>query len=323
MTAPVAERLEQPGYDELWRVPCAGSVAYVAIHALVGGRAFGGIRIRRYGDETEARNDALSLSRAMSRKLALAELRGGGAKAVLIKPTAGDRRAAVAALGAFVQWLDGRYCCGPDLGFRADDDVVLRQTTSHVAPPGMSASTARTVEASLRAACPDPRRVAVQGLGTVGRPLADSLMAAGVDVVAADLRPVTDVPSVDIGQIHQEPVDVFAPCAAGGVLDAHSVPQLACRVVCGGANDPLADADAGRALHERGIVFVPDVISNSGAAIVGASTALGEAAQIESRLTSVGPRVAALLQAAHAADRLPEEQAVWQADEILRDRRGS
>lgn len=212
--SPAPERLQFPGHLEVWRVPCADSVAFVAIHALVGGRAFGGIRIRSYPNEQAALDDALDLSRAMSRKLALAGIAGGGAKSVLLMPQPGaPRRDALAALGAFVERLDGRYHCGPDLGFGPEDDTVLRAATRFMAPQGMSGSTARGVEIALRAACPDVASVAVQGLGTVGRPLALSLQAAGVDVVGADLQPVDDVRCVDPGTIHAQSVDVFAPCA--------------------------------------------------------------------------------------------------------------
>lgn len=319
-----AERLDVPGHDQVWRVPCAGSVAYVAVHALVGGRSFGGIRIRAYPDEAAALHDALALARAMSAKLMLAGLRGGGAKSVLIEPPAGvERRACVAALGAFIESLEGRYCCGPDLGFGPDDDAALRAVTRFVAVEGMASATARSVEAALRAACPEPRRVAIQGLGTVGAPLAASLAAAGVELVVADPRQAGPYPSVAPDAIHREPCDVFAPCAVGGVLDAHSIPELRCRVVCGGANNPLAgDEDAWR-LHERGIVLVPDVIASSGAAIVGASTTLGEEAAIEERLAAVGPLTARVLAAAAARGLPPVVVAAELAEAALdRHRRG-
>jgi len=316
LNAPLPERLERPGFEQVWRVPCAGGVAFVAVHAALDGRAFGGIRIRAYPDERGALDDALALARAMSAKLVLADIRGGGAKSVLMLPP-GQRAAAVAALGAFIQSLRGLYNCGPDLGFTADDDVVLREQTEYVAPAGMSDATAAGVESALRAASPEPGRVAVQGLGTVGLPLARSLTSAGVDVVAADLRPQDELRSVAPEQIHRQAVDVFAPCALGGVLNAETIPELRCRVICGGANNPLASAADGLALQRRGIVLVPDVLSTSAAAIVGASTILGQQDRIPERLAAIGPRVVELLARARAADLPPCEQAARMAQQRL------
>src|SRR5262245_22551794 len=109
-----------PGYDAVYRVPCAGAVAFVALHALIRDRTFGGIRIKRYPDERAALDDALGLARAMTRKVVLTGIEGGGGKSVLMEPR-GDRVAALAALGDFIESLAGRYFSGPDLGFTAAD----------------------------------------------------------------------------------------------------------------------------------------------------------------------------------------------------------
>lgn len=316
--------LEVPGHDAVWRVDCGETVAFVALHALIAGRTFGGIRIRAYPDEDAALADVLDLSRAMSRKLALAQLDGGGAKAVLLAPPPGaDRSACVARLGAFIESLEGRYCCGPDLGFTDEDDVALRSATRHVAVPGMSAATARTVLDTLLVACPQPRRVAIQGLGNVGLPLARYLADQGVEVVAAEPRGSDEFPLVPSETIHRERADVFAPCAAGGVLDAAAVDELGAAVVCGGANNPLADEAQADRLHERGVVLVPDVLSNSGAAIVGVSTTLGEERLIDERLAAVGPFTAGLLARAREQDRSPHHVARDEADALIAARRPS
>ena len=55
----------------------------------------------------------------------------------------------------------------------------------------------------------------------------------------------------------------------GGALSEETIPRLRCRVVCGGANNPLAtDEDADR-LRRRGILYVPDFLANAGAVIDG------------------------------------------------------
>ena len=52
----------------------------------------------------------------------------------------------------------------------------------------------------------------------------------------------------------------------GATLNADTIPQLACRIVAGSANNQLGeDADAER-LHERGILYAPDYVINAGGA---------------------------------------------------------
>lgn len=314
------DRLSIPGYDEVWRLDCAGAVAFVSLHAEIQGRSFGGVRIREYSSENDALADALALSRAMSRKVVMAGIAGGGGKAVLMAPQ-GDRAEAVRALGAFVESLGGRYFCGPDYGFTQADGAVMKSVTRFIAQEDLSDATARGVEAAMRAAC-EPRVVVVQGLGAVGRPLAERLRASGERVIASDVRPFEDFERVEPDHVYDVPCDVFAPCAVGGVLDARTIPRLRCKVICGAANNPLASEDDAERLRLRGIVYVPDFIANAGATIQGASTAMGESHMIEGRLAAIGQTVRDVLARASHEGRSSHHVAVALADErILRLRR--
>src|SRR5207253_7870678 len=55
----------------------------------------------------------------------------------------------------------------------------------------------------------------------------------------------------------------FAPASPN---DA-AIPWLRCRVVCGGANNQLAEMRHDATLAVRGIVFVPDYLANAGGVI--------------------------------------------------------
>ncbi|MGI9452665.1 MAG: amino acid dehydrogenase, partial [Geminicoccaceae bacterium] len=59
----------------------------------------------------------------------------------------------------------------------------------------------------------------------------------------------------------------FAPCALGGILTRDVVDRLQARVVAGAANNQLVSADIGRALYDRGILYVPDYVINAGGII--------------------------------------------------------
>ena len=61
-----------------------------------------------------------------------------------------------------------------------------------------------------------------------------------------------------------EALDVYAPCALGGAVDGAVLERLQARVVCGGANNQLAEPALDQALADRGIVYAPDFVVNAG-----------------------------------------------------------
>jgi len=61
--------------------------------------------------------------------------------------------------------------------------------------------------------------------------------------------------------------DVLAPCALGSAIWAANVDRLRCKIVCGSANNQLADEGLAKRLAERGILFAPDFIANAGGLI--------------------------------------------------------
>jgi leucine dehydrogenase len=63
--------------------------------------------------------------------------------------------------------------------------------------------------------------------------------------------------------------DVYAPCAVGGMITAETVEHLRCAIVAGAANNQLADPGLADRLHERGILYAPDYVINSGGVLHG------------------------------------------------------
>jgi len=61
----------------------------------------------------------------------------------------------------------------------------------------------------------------------------------------------------------------LSPCAVGGILNERSIAGLRCRVVAGGANNQLETPEDGDRLRERGIVYAPDFVINSGGVLHG------------------------------------------------------
>jgi leucine dehydrogenase len=267
----------------------AGLRAIVAVHSTALGSAFGGCRMWPYKSEAEALTDALRLSRGMTYKAAICELPYGGGKSVIL----GDSRRAktpalLRAMGQVVERLGGRYVIADDIGTTLDDLRVMREVTRHTAAATPAAGqplpvTAYGVFQAIRAAVAhalgrhdlEGLRVAVQGLGNVGLPLCHYLAERGAALIVTDLDPARAAEAtrafgalaVEPAAIYEQPADVFAPCALGAVLNDRTILRLGARVVCGGANNQLAEPRHAAALAARGILFVPDYIANAGGVI--------------------------------------------------------
>jgi leucine dehydrogenase len=267
----------------------SGLRALIAIHDTTLGPAFGGCRLYPYASQQLAVTDVLRLSRGMTYKAAICELPYGGGKSVIIAdPRRGKTPALLRAMGRVVEGLGGRYIIAEDVGTTLADLVIMREVTRHTAAATTAAqqdlpATAFGVFEALRAAADiclgrselAGLRVAVQGLGNVGLPLCGYLASAGAILVVSDLdaarcaraAATCGATAVAPEAIYAQDVEVFAPAALGGVLNDATIPRLRCRVVCGGANNQLAETRHAAALARRGIVFVPDYLANAGGVI--------------------------------------------------------
>jgi leucine dehydrogenase len=103
--------------------------------------------------------------------------------------------------------------------------------------------------------------------------LVEFLVSEGVHVGVADIdkekvKALTtrfkDLKVLDVNEIVTAECDIFAPCALGAVINDQTVAQLKCKIVCGGANNQLAEARHGDALREMGILYAPDFVANAG-----------------------------------------------------------
>jgi len=242
-----------------------------------------------YESEQQAIDDVLRLARGMTYKAAAAGVNHGGGKCVIIGDPKRDKSEALfRALGRFIQRLGGLYIAGEDVGTTTLDMDMIGLETNHVfsLPPGEEVShfTALGVIQAMRACLQGTygsadlqgRSVAVQGVGAVGSDVVKLLVEAGAIISIADTdqdkvdRLVAAYPSVinlSPHEIHAHPVDVYCPCALGAVLNARTLPELHCKIVCGAANNQLADESCGDRIGQYGILYAPDYIVNAGGLI--------------------------------------------------------
>ena len=329
----------------------SGLRAVIAIHSTALGPALGGIRFWRYPSDEDALRDALALSEAMTWKAALAGLDQGGGKAVVLvaDPDAPHPAELLGALGRAIDELGGRYLAAEDVGASTADMDAIAQVTPWVTGVRESAGgsgdpspvTAWGVLHSMRAtlrALDGPaatlagQRVAIQGAGKVGGHLAELLAAEGAHVVLADtnrdraaaVAAAVGARTVGVDEILVEDCDLLSPCALGGVLDERTVPRLACRAVCGAANNQLAGRGVDELLAARGIVDVPDFVAGAGGIINIAEEFHGYSrARALARAATIDQTTTAVLERARTEGATPEQVALALARErVARDGSG-
>lgn len=270
-----------------------GLHSIIAIHDTTLGPALGGVRFWPYASEEEALMDVLRLSRGMTYKAAISGLNLGGGKAVIIgDPLRIKSEALLRRFGQFVESLGGRYITAEDMGVSVRDMEYVRMETTYVTglPEEMGGSgdpspvTAYGVYLAMKAAWKKLTgtdslkgvKVLVQGLGKVGMALVERLHTEQAVIYATDLSAAQleqaqvqyGIHPVSPDTWYAHPVDILAPCARGGVLNAETIPHLRCAAIAGSANNQLADekADSYR-LMDRGILYAPDFLINAGGLI--------------------------------------------------------
>jgi leucine dehydrogenase len=311
--------------------------AIIAIHSTRLGPAAGGCRMFPYASEQAAMDDVLRLSRAMTYKNALAGLKLGGGKSVIIAdPRAAGAKDRLRAFGRRIEALGGEYWTAEDVGVDLEAVEAIADGTRFVfgtrigpsATGDPSAYTARGVYAGMRAAVRHRLgrdavaglKIAVQGVGSVGLALCRILAEAGADLVVADRNPDAvgraqqdlGAAVVTPGLIHEAEADVFAPCAMGAVLNERTVPGLRARVVAGAANNPIATPADAAELRRRGILSAPDFVINAGGMMHASGEIFGvrDEAAVAGAIEGIYGTVIEICERADAEDKPPEVIAV-------------
>ena len=270
-----------------------GLKSIVAIHDTTLGPALGGCRMWDYESTEEALRDVLRLSKGMTYKCGVSGVTYGGGKAVIIGDPKSDKSDELfQAFGTFVETLKGRFYTGTDVGTVGMDFVsASKQTKYLVGLPeeyggsGNSAViTAFGVWKAIKATAKEVfgndslmgLRIAVQGLGKVGRFLIEHLHKEGAKLIVTDifeenvkavLTQYPDIQAVDPLDIYSVECDIFSPNALGAVINDSTIPQFKCSAIAGAANNVLAEERHGDILHEKGILYAPDYVANAGGLI--------------------------------------------------------
>jgi len=180
---------------------------------------------------------------------------------------------------------------------------------------------------------------AIEGFGNVARPLAALLASEGVRVVAIStsrgalynpkglnvgrLVQLAEEAGSQVVELYHEaefvdrekllelPVDILCPCARWNSLNTCNAPRIPVKVICPGANNPITP-DAERALFERGVLCLPDFVTNCGGVLGGTMEFASVSKERISTFINhhIGVRIARLLNEAKSKHQLPRDLAV-------------
>ena len=292
------------------------------------GPGLGGVRWMPYPSFGAAVEEACRLSRVMTLKNALADIPFGGAKSVILRQGNGadhpdQRTAQLLAFATHIKRLGGAYVPGVDMGTTVDDLAVMATVAPWVScnhddpSPATALGVFYALEAAVRHTLGRDLsgvRVTVQGAGHVGSSLASLLSGRGAIVNIADVDPQraaavarhVNGAVVAPEDAHALPCDVFAPCASARVLHSQAIDELRCELVVGAANDVLAERSCADLLVRRGIVYVPDFVSNAGGVVqIHAERAGWDDTRLHIALAAIGQRTADLLDESATTNSFP------------------
>lgn len=267
----------------------SGLKAIIAVHSTALGPAAGGCRFWDYANDEAALKDVLRLSKGMTYKNAMAGLKLGGGKGVIIgDPKQLKSDTLFQAYGSAVNNLNGRYYTAEDVNITTGDMAIVNQRTEFVSGldgksgnpgPFTALGTFLGIKAAVKFKLGKDDltgiSVAVQGLGSVGYSLCEKLHNAGAELIVTDINQVAldkaaaelNATVVGLNEIYHQDVDVFSPCALGASIDDDSIAQMKATIIAGCANNQLAEARHDQILLEKGILYAPDYVINAGGII--------------------------------------------------------
>ena len=241
-----------------------GLQAIVAIHDTTLGPSLGGCRMWNYKNEEEALIDVLRLSKGMTYKAAIAGLKLGGGKSVIIGDSKKDKTVEIfESFGEFINNLNGKYITAEDVGTTEKDMEIVRTKTEYVTgvskelggggdpSPITAYGTYIGIKASahykFNVSSLKGLKIIVQGVGSVGESLVSHLCNDDADVYINDIdverltyvSKKYNVKTISVDDLYNFDSDIYAPCALGATVNDLTINKFKCSIIAGAANNIL------------------------------------------------------------------------------------
>src|SRR6056300_1100589 len=215
----------------------------------------------------------------MTDKNNVANIPFGGGKAIIFSQ-GNKSKDMLRSFASFLNLLKGSYISAEDIGISLEDIRFIKNHTDYVfdnvdpgpfTAKGLFYSIEQAIEIYFSEDLKD-KKIAIQGAGSVGKRLAEYLASSGAQVFISDidqskLDEFNNKNIICVDDAFSIECDLFSPCAVGAIFAKESIYNLNCKIIAGGANNQLLDGTIANELDQMGIVFIPDVLINSGGVI--------------------------------------------------------
>tara|TARA_B100000519_G_scaffold115054_1_gene99442 strand:+ start:388 stop:1452 length:1065 start_codon:yes stop_codon:yes gene_type:complete len=286
-------QLENHEQVNFFHDPKTNLKAIIAIHSTELGPSLGGCRMMEYESEQNALFDVLRLAKGMTYKSAIAGLKLGGGKSVIIGNSKTDKTdELLEKFGEFIDSLGGRYITAEDMGMNVKDMEIIKRKTNHVTglaedlggsgdpsevtSYGTYMGILSAVKFKLNKDNLDGLSIMVQGLGNVGMKLIAYLAKHDINLFVSDIDAdkVSDcVSSFGATPIAEKDVydldaNIYCPCAVGATVNDKTIDRLNFDIIAGAANNVLENYEKhGNILFRKNILYAPDYVINAGGVI--------------------------------------------------------
>jgi len=273
------------------------SLHFVFVYSTKRGQSAGGVRLNSYPSFKNLICDGLRLAKGMADKNAIARLWWGGGKGIIYRNniwnlTDAERSAMYKNFGNLVSRLNGLYITAEDMHTKPADmfDIysTCRFTTCIPVEIGGSSNpstfTAKGVFSGIKAAAEfkygkqdslKGKVALLHGAGNVGYHVMEQLIKAGTKVYVYDVnknvtQAITNTFDNEQAVIVENEPDFFnteahilSPNAIGAIINDERIDGLKVDIIAGGANNQLLlPGKHARALHKKGIIYLPDFFIN-------------------------------------------------------------
>jgi len=246
--------------------------------------ANGGIRWRPYASRQRQEEEAVMLAQRMSLKHGLYNTGFSGGKIVVnSKRSPKEQPEVLEAIGGLLNRYNGTMFTGCDINTDNQDMSYLRRFTPWI----LNAMDSPQVDTSiatgfgvwssinklliLRLSHLARPRVVIHGMGKVGGEVAKQCLLFGCEVLGYDINQHANFPvgvqRLTESQFWQQESDIVCIASLSGILTLENVDLLATQWVVSSANSPFSHIAAQLRLRERGVLYLPDYVSNAGAVI--------------------------------------------------------
>jgi len=251
----------------------------------------GGTRMMNYGSLKEGIEDATKLIDVMTKKCIIIgrKYNGGysGGKGVIVgNPKTQKNPDMLRRYGEFVQSFNGRFQTGTDMNINLKDINHMAEKSEFI--DGLESGlgdtaipTAYGVLIAMKIMCKHHygsdslkgKKIAIQGVGSVGENLIKYLIKEGSKIIASDVDSKKlamvikqyKIKAVKPSEIYGVSCDIFSPNACGGILTPKNINKLKCDMIIGAANNPLSEGlETIKLMNRKKIIYVPDYVINIG-----------------------------------------------------------